>query len=90
MCLKRQTSESYQRLVEAETSKGIFIHGRVKGHAKTFDLCLANTQLSYYVLLLSTIIGHGEVSFPRLDFLVFKYRIYPKSNTTDVCSSLET
>lgn len=90
MCLKRQTSKSYHRLVEAETSKGILIHGRVREHAKTFGLRLANTQLSYCVLLLSTVIGHGEVSFPRLDFPVLKHRIYPKSSTTDICSTLET
>lgn len=37
MCLKRQTSRPYYRLVKAETSKGILTHRRVKEHNKIYS-----------------------------------------------------
>lgn len=90
MCLKEQTSRPYHRLVEAEKSKDILILRTARWHARAFGLCLASTQLSSCVSLLSFITGYGEVCFPRLDFLVFKIRTYLKPNTTDICSCLKT
>lgn len=88
-CLRKQTSRPYHRLAEAENSKDILMHSKVRQQAEAFALCLGSTQLSSCVLLLSFITGPEEVCSPRLDFLVFKIRIDLRSNTTNICSCLE-